>query len=507
MEDRDAPASLLRSSILQRPSSSFPHLWKHWLLFAGIAIALALWCALDVSRRARIDPQRPSQHMTDVTVYTEAGRAFFDGRDPYEVANIRGWKYLYPPLFALLIAPISHLTPSGQASAWFAVSVAMCFGSYFECRRLVLFCSSGSNPDAQTGSASEGVLPVPCTRFGLVWIAAAVTAILPALNCLQRGQVGVALLYPLLLGFRLLVTGRTSFTWLAGGIVLALPIALKLTPALPVACVLFVLFVSSVSLPQTSNQFDCPQRRRALWSTSGCLAGCILFFLLIPASLVGWEKNLACLRTWYDKVATKVNDVRTDDFAEKVDSPRNQSLANAVFRFGNWVAFEFAGGPDDRVTGKANGVMPMDAPLVSQTLLAVRGLALLALLGVCVRAGRSADPLLWGAALGLACVATFVVSPVARGHYYVLFLPAVLFVPLLLHKGGKHREALQAALVPAVLVAAHYLLLKYAGRIGVLGIGTTLWYFAECARVTFGREVVTASAHYEVRQDQLSRAA
>jgi hypothetical protein len=290
-------------------------------------------------------------------------------------------------------------------------------------------------------------------------------------------------------------------------VILALPIAFKLTPALPVACVLFVLFVSFVIRSQQSADRHDPRRSRALWPSLGVVAGCLFFFLLIPASLIGWDKNLACLRTWHEKVVTKVNDVRSDDFAEKVDSPRNQSLTNAVFRFGNWTAFEFAGGPNDQVTGKANGLMPMDAPLVSQILLAVRCLSLLALLGVAVRSGRSGDPLLWGAAFGLACVATFIVSPVARGHYFVLFLPAVLFVPLWLLQSGQPREAIRAALVPALLVVLHYTLLKYAGRIGVLGLGTTLWYFAECARVTFGHAESSAKGDSPERLQELRRAA
>ena len=51
-------------------------------------------------------PEDPLQHKTDFTVYTEAGAAFFDGRPPYEVSNPRGWIYLYPPLFAMLVAPL-----------------------------------------------------------------------------------------------------------------------------------------------------------------------------------------------------------------------------------------------------------------------------------------------------------------------------------------------------------------------------------------------------------------
>lgn len=480
------------------------HIRRHWAVFLGLVVALTVWCAVDVSRRARIDPARPALHMTDVTVYTGAGQAFFDGRDPYEVANIRGWKYLYPPLFALLVAPLASLAAPWQATVWFAASALMCFGIYFECRRLVQHFW----PEQMTRTGSEGRAKIP----GWIAMAAAVTAILPALNCLQRGQMGVALLYPLLVGFRLIVVGRTPFSWLMGGVILALPVALKLTPLLPMACVVFVLTVTgwrSRIRPMTEDQFchTAERPRQAIWSAAGCVAGAALFFLLIPASLVGWDKNLRALATWHEKVATKVNDVRTDDFAENVDSPRNQSLANAVYRFGNWIAYEFAGGPYDAVTGKDHGLMPMDAPLVSNLLLASRGLALVALLMVAIRAGLSGNPLLGGVTLGLSSVATLVVSPVARGHYFVLFLPAALFVPLWLIQCGKSRLAFRYALVPALLVVAHYTLLKFAGRVGLLGIGTTIWYFAACVHAAFDQPAAAAQPVSASTSAALPRAA
>jgi hypothetical protein len=470
--------------------STISHIRRHWAVFLGLFIALAVWCAVDVSRRAQVDRLRPGLHKTDVTVYIEAGRAFFDGRDPYEVANIRGWKYLYPPLFALLISPLANLTEPWQATVWFAISLLMCFGIYFECRRLLKHILAAE----ETRTQGESRLNVP------VWIsiAAAGTTVLPALNCLQRGQMGIALLYPLLLGFRLIVAGRSRRGWLVGGMILALPVALKLTPLLPVACILFVCILTAGStairrptLDQGGPQTRLPQR--AVWSTAGCLAGSALFFLLLPASLVGWDKNLHYLETWHEKVATKVNDVRTNDFGENVDSPRNQSLANAAYRFGNWAAYEFAGGPFDAKTGKEHGSMPMDAPLASQMLLVLRCLALVILLLVAIRAGLSASPLLGGVALGLSSVATLVVSPVARGHYFVLFLPAALFVPLWFIKCGAPRRAFRAAVVPALLVVAHYALLEYTGRVGLLGIGTTLWYFAASTQIAFGRTAVTPS--------------
>jgi 4-hydroxybenzoate polyprenyltransferase len=71
----------------------------------------------------------------------------------------------------------------------------------------------------------------------------------------------------------------------------------------------------------------------------------------------------------------------------------------------------------------------------------------------------------------------------------------------------KPRAAIRAAVIPAVLVVLHYGLLKYAGRIGVLGIGTTIWYFAACARVTFARAATSALTDRQSPACELSRAA
>ena len=84
--------------------------------------------------------------------------------------------------------------------------------------------------------------------------------------------------------------------------------------------------------------------------------------------------------------------------------------------------------------------MPMDAPVVSKVLAVVRLAALAALGLVVLTAGRNSSLLLQGAAFGLAGVATLVVSPVSRGHYFVFWLPAVVFVPLWFgSSGGRER--------------------------------------------------------------------
>ena len=67
---------------------------------AILLVGFTIWGYVDIHARGTIDAANPHFHRTDFTVFTEAGSAFFDGRDPYRVTNPRGWFYLYAPLFA-----------------------------------------------------------------------------------------------------------------------------------------------------------------------------------------------------------------------------------------------------------------------------------------------------------------------------------------------------------------------------------------------------------------------
>ncbi|MFM8285559.1 MAG: glycosyltransferase family 87 protein, partial [Planctomycetaceae bacterium] len=462
---------------------------EHWAVWLGLGVALAVWCWVDVMNRARIDPAHPELHMTDVTVYTQAALALSEGRDAYdpEVQNIRGWKYLYPPLFAILISPIARLPPEWQAAAWFWISVLLAWGCYVEMRWLL---------DLMRKARDKEEDPIPESWF--LWLGLA-TAAWPLLNCLQRGQVGVFLLYPLLAGLRLVLDDDSRERWFWGGVLLMLPVVIKLTPALPVATLWFLLAVQGFGRGHLIPRLQ--------FTSLGLLGGSLLFVLLLPGVLLGWQRNLDLLGHFQRNVLTKVDDVRTEDFGEKVTSKRNQSLANATYRLGNFLAARVGLGPDDLLVEKspaeiaevlANSAqpeaktppggpgqaaepprlrMPMDSEVIDWALRIVRGLAVvvcLLLAGTCaVRRNRLAVL----ACFGLAMVATFVVSPVARGHYFVLWLPAVVWVPLWLSRHQQPQLARWVAIVPAVLVSLHYVLLDFTGRIGLLGLGCTAWFF------------------------------
>ncbi len=82
------------------------------------------------------------------------------------------------------------------------------------------------------------------------------------------------------------------------------------------------------------------------------------------------------------------------------------------------------------------------------------------------------------ATYGLACLAIALISPVAWSHYYVLWLPSVLFVPPWLVRRGHLRAARAVATVPVGLIWVHYLATPWFGQFGLLGLGTLVWFLA-----------------------------
>ena len=447
---------------------------RQWLI--AILVVATVWGWVDVRKRGYPYPETPEKHKSDLTVYTEAGAAFFDGRPPYSVSNVRGCTYVYPPLFALLLAPLHVLPMQDQVTVWFFVCLGLCWGCYRESRRLVMAVCGPSEA---------------FTRW-FPWLGAATlaAATLPTLNCLQRGQVTVFVLYLLLLGLRLVLCGRSVWGWLGGGIVLALPVSVKVIPALPVGVLLFVQLVallrSRFQRGPTTPRGEVPAWRspslggRCVGSALGMSFGVVLFLWLVPAALIGWNANLRHLGTWSQSVLRGAgNSTATPGFDNDTHSVRNQCLGNAVYRLGN-CASALAGGPADPLVDEEH--MParlMDAPVVEQALLCVRFALLLALGLAVVRLACGADlPLSLAASFGLACVAMLVLSPVARGHYFMLWVPAVLFVPWWLDQQGLPRAATAMAVVPAALTILHYIVMPVAGRIGLLGIGSTGWLLA-----------------------------
>ncbi len=425
-------------------------------LAALVAFTLLL---LDVRRRAL---------NSDFTVFAIAGAAFFDGRDPYEIANPQGWHYAYPPLFALLVSPLAGLSFPDQVVAWFAISVGLGVLCALECVRLVRVVQR----------QEPGAAAAPLPRWMIA--AAVVSALLPALDTLQRGQVALALIWPLLLGLRLAIKARGPLAAGLAGVVLALPIAIKLTPVIPVALLALIgLRRGPARHPESATG------GHGLAIGAGVALGLALFLLLLPAALLGWSKNVAHLGTWARRIEASAQ-VGVDN---NKYSFRNQSLANAVEMLARWEhplsPLRWAS-PRDPVNRDLRA-----APRVPRALLSAAVPALQLVLSALViaagwRIGGRGRPLGTAAAFGLASGLSLMISPISWAHHFVMLLPAALFVPWWFWCMRRPRVARWLAAAAPVLAGIHYALidtawieqpfgLSHIWVVGVLGVGTALW--------------------------------
>jgi hypothetical protein len=446
-------------------------------VLAVLLLILLAFGLVDVRKRARVDPSNPLSHRSDVTVYTGAGAAFFEeGTDPYLVTNPRGWHYLYPPLFALALAPLAKLPGSEQGFVFYLMSLLLVYGSVVETSRILSTVLPG------TPGRQLALLELP--RW-IVW-SALVAVAFPLLNCLQRGQVAPFTLYPLLLGTRLLIERRTWMGLLSGGVVLARPVAIKLTPALPVALIGWVFWlrvVRGAGTPDLGNRL-----RDAAGLSAGVAAGLVIWILLLPAIFVGWSANLGHLSTWVDRVvANRSVDDENDFFGA---SRRNQSFQNGarllIGTFRDEPGMDsVAGYPGRRYRSELNASIPN--PGLDRALFAVRVAMIVLLLWGGVRLARSGAPLDTATALGLGAIGSVAFSPLSWGHHYGIIWPAVVFVPLLYERAGKTKWSRGLSLSAAVLVASHYLFTGPLGSIGMLGLGTGAWLVVATLGLPGGR--------------------
>lgn len=268
--------------------------------FSRVLLALVAVVLLAVALDRALWHETPK---TDFTVYSAAGRALLDGADPYDVANVRGWRYVYPPAFALLLAPVAAL-PAPLAVALFAmVSIAAAFHAV----RL----SHALSPDAST-TAWATLLLAPAIVSGIA-----------------RGQASVLVAWLVTAALHDGLKDRP----LRAGLAVAAATALKLMP-LPVA----VLFVAR-------------RQGRAL-----AALGFGLFALLavLPASILGPARAAELSRRWILSVAVPALDAggtraASPLFEQLLDpgKPRNQSTEAVLTRWtgsGGWAGASRAAG-------------------------------------------------------------------------------------------------------------------------------------------------------------------
>ena len=345
---------------------------------------------------------RGNLEINDFSIYYTAGRAALDGVDPYSIEGPSRRAYVYPPGFAVLVAPLAALPFAVAAVLWTALGFAVVLASLWLCLDLL--------------GISRG--PAAWTVGGL------------ALLCSGRmldsefgnGQAN-----------HWVLLGLAAFAWLSargrsalGGVALSVAIVAKVTP------LLLAFYLAG---------------KREWRALAGVLAGLLAFGALLPALALGPRGALDANLAWANAVLRPVVGSPARSAAPDRDHPgrvHGISLRALAHRHLTWS--QAASHQHAPVFVNFVAWSPRAAELV------YRGVALLALIAAALALGARAprEAPRWLLEVSIVAATMVLVAPLARkAHFIVLLLPFVYAVAQACKPG--RRAALVWVLPPALV--------------------------------------------------------
>jgi hypothetical protein len=363
----------------------------------------------------------------DVEVYVHAARVLVAGGDIYTTQEPRGrLYYVYPPLFAFLFVPLVYLPYELVVVLWCVLNVLLAgwvVKAFYE---------------ALAGEPFSALPPKSRWVLGFFPVLMTARAILYHLDLAQANIFAMAVA---VFGLRLLARRRE----LAAGFAVGLSIVVKVI-ALPLS----ILFVARA------------QVRVIVGLALGLAAG-----LLLPALVFGFERNAAYVAYWAREV------ILSTDLSNSYHWPLkfNFSLAAQLYRFFSDLApFEYEG----RLYYFTVARLPNHVlNLMGKALTALTGLSIL-YYGLRHRRRRELVGLWGGVALAFCLVPIF--STVSQKHYFVMLLPAHVYVVYLWHclrlKDRRFRGLVVASFVVATLSTN---LFGYLPGAVVANLGGLVW--------------------------------
>ena len=396
----------------QRGLALFVRDWRPFRLLAAgprrallglLAFAVLFGCLVE-DRGALIRTRH-----TDVGTYFSAAWAIRSGSDPYDARDRNGWHYTYPPLLAVLLAPLADALPGMRRSwllpyavsvgLWYAMSVAFLFVAADRLARVLIGSMAGIGPP--TEGRSDGGLD-PARRWAWRWWTLLFWPLLlcvPAIcRSVIRGQVGPLWLMLVCLTIADVVERRPTRAglWLAGAI------CLKVIPGL--------LLVY-------------PLWRRDWRMLGGAAIGLALGLIVVPLAAMGPHDFARANVHFFDSyVRPTLTGGRIDPAVEhEMVDPRTSDTNSFVAVLMN---------TGHLVLGTERSYTPPRFARVGHWVLGGAMLAItLAAAGFAPR-GRAwvPDPINEAMFLGLLAVVMLPVAPVCHPHYFMLMVPLLVAV-------------------------------------------------------------------------------
>jgi hypothetical protein len=218
-------------------------------VFLGILIVLLVFASLKYAAKVAKPGDTGQQSRSAFLRWRTMIRDVFTGTNIYIGKN----EYPNPPVMALILRPFAELPPVAGAMAWFYAKVIMAGLAVLWTFRLVE--PRGRVPDAARACAILLALPA-------------------LLGDLTHNNVNIFILF--LVAACLVLYRREQDV--ASGLVLGLAIACKVTP------LLFLGFFVW---------------RRAGRVVAATAIGLVLWLVVVPGAVFGWERNAELLTDWY----------------------------------------------------------------------------------------------------------------------------------------------------------------------------------------------------------------
>jgi alpha-1,2-mannosyltransferase len=356
-----------------------------WFLLAAAVIAAGFY----FSGRSSPDP---GSYGNDFNVYYYAAKEVMSGRDPYQNSIGEWTPYLYPPLLAELLAPLTLLPVRVAAYVWFVISAASLMGGAWLVSRMATAATDSGDvaaSEVEPGAQADG----DRSRYRALVATAAIAVVFRfALDTFDLGQVNAIVAS--------LVAAHVYLSWkrrpVASALAFALAVSFKLTPLLLVCYHL--------------------SRGRVRFALQ-CL-GMVAVVSVLSFSVFGQSAPEA-FRTFFERTV-----MNQQEFDFGYDG--NQSLRGATARFESPAAVGYLVASEPLV-GRSRPTSPLTIAL---------GLLLLILATL---AARNARDEIAGAS-PFVCLLP-ILSPLSwKAHFVVMLLPAAfLFVQFL----RAHRERLE----------------------------------------------------------------
>jgi alpha-1,2-mannosyltransferase len=361
-----------------------PRRWERWAVALVLVVLVVFGCLVEY-RSAFL-----SRRMGDLGCYLRAAWAVRAGVDMYGIVEDNGWHYNYPPLYAILLAPLADPPKNVDHTGFvpYAVSVALVYLFNLCCLALGIHALASALEKASADPLVRS-LPVGRRRWWALRLLPLVACVVPIGHTLMRGQANLLLL-ALICG---LIAGLMRGRHLVAGLCLAGAISLKIFPG-------FLLLV--------------PLWRRDWRCLGGCALGLLLFLVLIPLGALGPARFVSeykqlgivlvgpALNLGHDKTrANELIDVNATD---------NQSIRTVLH---NTLHLD----PDTR---------PKIAdPEVRLAGWLIGGVLTLLTLAAAWRRRRDNGPAV-ALFVGSLTVVMIALSPVCHTHYFTLLLPLTM---------------------------------------------------------------------------------